>query len=156
MEAKAERRCARCEKLSRAMLKNREGHHSDDAVKKGKSLAFCKKSVLCIAAFRVAALWCTKFWTSQPLNKAGEPSTPLHKGVWAVRVSVSWGGQPNRTTCLALGGINFSSKRAIKLHKWPPGELLGQPVCRTKLPRKVLISKRKMVRKTTRNFPEKF
>ena len=39
MEAKAERRCARCKKLSRAMLKNREGHHSDDAVKKGKSLA---------------------------------------------------------------------------------------------------------------------
>ena len=33
---------------------------------------------------------------------------------------------------------------------------LGQPVCRTKLPRKVLISKRKMVRKTTRNFPEFF
>ena len=35
MEAKAERRCARCKKISRAMLKNREGHHSDDAVKKG-------------------------------------------------------------------------------------------------------------------------
>ena len=35
LEAKAERRCARCKKLSRAMLKNREGHHSDDAVKKG-------------------------------------------------------------------------------------------------------------------------
>ena len=35
MEAKAERRCARCKKLSRAMLKNREGHHSDDAVKRG-------------------------------------------------------------------------------------------------------------------------
>ena len=34
IEAKAERRCARCKKLSRAMLKNREGHHSDDAVKK--------------------------------------------------------------------------------------------------------------------------
>ena len=33
--AKAERRCARCKKLSRAMLKNREEHHSDDAVKKG-------------------------------------------------------------------------------------------------------------------------
>ena len=33
---------------------------------------------------------------------------------------------------------------------------LGQPICRTKLPRKVLISKPKMVRKTTRNFPEKF
>ena len=32
---RAERRCARCKKLSRAMLKNREGHHSDDAVKKG-------------------------------------------------------------------------------------------------------------------------
>ena len=33
---------------------------------------------------------------------------------------------------------------------------LGRPVCRTKLPRKALISKRKMVRKTTRNFPEIF
>ena len=33
---------------------------------------------------------------------------------------------------------------------------LGRPVCRTKLPRKALISKRKMVRKTPRNFPEKF
>ena len=33
---------------------------------------------------------------------------------------------------------------------------LGQPVCRMKLPRKVLISKRKMVRKTARNFPEMF
>ena len=35
-------------------------------------------------------------------------------------------------------------------------QILGQPVCRTKLPRKVLTSKRKMVRKTTRNFPEEF
>ena len=35
------------------------------------------------------------------------------------------------------------------------GKILGRPVCRTKLPRKDLISKRKMVRKTTRNFPEK-
>ena len=34
--------------------------------------------------------------------------------------------------------------------------ILGQPVCRTKLPRKVVIPKRKMVRKTARNFPEKF
>ena len=33
---------------------------------------------------------------------------------------------------------------------------LGKTVCRTKLPRKALISKRKMVPKTTRNFPEKF
>ena len=60
MEAKAERRCARCKNLSRAMLKNREGHHSDDAVKKGYELR-CEKIALCIAAFRVAALWCTKF-----------------------------------------------------------------------------------------------
>ena len=35
MEAKAEGRCVRCKKILRAMLKNREGHHSDDAVKKG-------------------------------------------------------------------------------------------------------------------------
>ena len=35
MEAKAEGRCVRCKKFLRAMLKNREGHHSDDAVKKG-------------------------------------------------------------------------------------------------------------------------
>ena len=59
LEAKVERRCARCKKLSRAMLKNREEHHSDDAVKKGYELR-CEKIALCIAAFRVAALWCTK------------------------------------------------------------------------------------------------
>ena len=35
MKAKAERRCARCQKVYMAMLQNREGHHSDDAVKKG-------------------------------------------------------------------------------------------------------------------------
>ena len=29
--------------------------------------------------------------------------------------------------------------------------ILGRPVCRTKLPQKILISKRKMVRKTTPN-----
>ena len=34
MEAKAEGRCVRCEKILRAMLKNKEGHHSDNAVKK--------------------------------------------------------------------------------------------------------------------------
>ena len=34
-------------------------------------------------------------------------------------------------------------------------QLLGQPVCRTKLPRKVLISKRKMVRKNDPKLPEK-
>ena len=44
---------------------------------------------------------------------------------------------------------NISRDKCAIPHK------LGQPVCRTKLPRKVLISKRKMVRKTTRNFPEK-
>ena len=61
MEAKAERRCARCKKISRAMLKNREGHHSDDAVKKGVWYeSRCEKIALWIAAFRVAALWCTK------------------------------------------------------------------------------------------------
>ena len=38
---------------------NREGHHSDDAVKGGHELR-CEKIALCIAAFRVAALWCTK------------------------------------------------------------------------------------------------
>ena len=64
MEAKAERRCARCKQFSRAMLKNGEGHHSDDAVKKGCELR-CKKIALCIAAFRVAALWCTKLPTRQ-------------------------------------------------------------------------------------------
>ena len=79
MEAKAERRRARCKTLSRAMLKNREGHHSDDAVKKGCELR-CEKIALCIAAFRVAALWCTKstnilkipafFASSQPENSA--------------------------------------------------------------------------------------
>ena len=41
------------------MLKNREEHHSDDAVKKGYELR-CEKIALCIAAFCVAALWCTK------------------------------------------------------------------------------------------------
>ena len=70
MEAKAERRCARCKKLSRAMLKNREGHHSDDAVKKGYELR-SEKIALCIAAFRVAVLWCTKI--SLPLPRQVEP-----------------------------------------------------------------------------------
>ena len=60
MEAKAEGRCVRCKKLLRAMLKNREGHHSDDAVKKGYG-SRCEQLALCIAAFCVAALWCTKF-----------------------------------------------------------------------------------------------
>ena len=59
MEARAERRCARCKKLSQAMLKNRQGHHSDDTAKRGYELR-CEKIALCIAAFRVAALWCTK------------------------------------------------------------------------------------------------
>ena len=59
LEVKAERRCARCKTLSRAMLKNRERHRSDDAVKRGYELR-CEKIALCIAAFRVAALWCTK------------------------------------------------------------------------------------------------
>ena len=42
------------------MLKNREGHHSDDAVKRGGYELRYEKIALCIAAFRVAALWCTK------------------------------------------------------------------------------------------------
>ena len=41
------------------MLKNREGHHSDGAVKRGYELR-CEKIALCITAFRGAALWCTK------------------------------------------------------------------------------------------------
>ena len=42
------------------MLKNREGPHSDDAVKKGGMNCDVEKLALCIAAFRVAALWCTE------------------------------------------------------------------------------------------------
>ena len=61
IEAKAERRCARCKKLSRAMLKNREGHHSDDAVKKGGMNCDVKKLRCASLRSRVAALWCTKF-----------------------------------------------------------------------------------------------
>ena len=41
------------------MLKNREGHHSDDA-EKGMNCDV-KNIALCMAAFRVAALWCTEF-----------------------------------------------------------------------------------------------
>ena len=46
MEAKAEGRCVRCKNFLRAMLKNREGHHSDDAVKKGIWIALSKTSVV--------------------------------------------------------------------------------------------------------------
>ena len=84
MEARAERRCARCKKLSRAMLKNREGHHSDDAVKKGYELR-CEKIALCITAFRVAALWCTKLacivWNLMMIIRFHQllKSTPLNR-----------------------------------------------------------------------------
>ena len=50
--------------------------------------------------------------------------------------------------CIAL------SSRSPRKYRYPC--LLGRPDCRTKLPRKALISKRKMVRKTARNFPENF
>ena len=39
MKAKAERRCARCQKNYMVMLQNRVSHHSDDTIKQGKSLA---------------------------------------------------------------------------------------------------------------------
>ena len=57
MEAKAEGRCVRCKKFLRAMLKNREGHRSDDAVKKRDMDSVVEKLTLCIAALCVAALW---------------------------------------------------------------------------------------------------
>ena len=55
--------------------------------------------------------------------------------------------------CCAPGA---SATAMVEISLPEKGILLGQPICRTKLPRKALISKRKMVRKTTRNFPEKF
>ena len=57
-----------------------------------------------------------------------------------------------RLVFVAYGQLAWSGLLTVEIQF---GLFLGQPVCRTKLPRKILISKRKMVRKTTRNFPEK-
>ena len=56
LEAKAERRCVRCKKFLRAMLKNREGHHSDDAVKK-RDMDSVVKNLRC-ASLRCALQRC--------------------------------------------------------------------------------------------------
>ena len=66
----------RCKTFLRAMLKNREGHHSDDAVKKGDMDSVVKKLALCIAALCVAALWCTKAGNDSPNLSA---SSGLHR-----------------------------------------------------------------------------
>ena len=116
MEAKAERRCARCKKLSRAMLKNGEGHHSDDAVKEGYELR-CEKIALCIAAFRVAALWCTKLlWPERPL-------TPSPNQFWEI---ATFGPFPR---------IFKFQAHYIKC-KFSSLKFLGRHACRTKLPPK--------------------
>ena len=60
MKAKAERRCARCQKVYMAMLQNRLSHHSDVSIKYRGHCMRCKKSTFCIAAICVAAMWCTK------------------------------------------------------------------------------------------------
>ena len=119
---------------SRAFLrKDREGHHSDNAVKRGNHLR-CNKSALCIAAICVAAMWCTKHDTytyifesffrirsaMQPVRTVEIPelwlkmlrcssASPLTRGYFPnrVRPALSSGGMDWR----ACGTTNFYANK---------------------------------------------